>query len=169
MRISARPPSRRRWLTYAGVASAVISGLAGVLGALVGAGATLLAVRLEGRAAAARERRSALVGFGAAVFQLGNFYSMYRELMPADASRARRLWSQVGLSGQGSQLVARFFYLLDAYWTADIRLRTIASPEELEAVSRIEDTIADWEIGEPLPEGWSAAVRELRELVTNSA
>lgn len=94
---------------------------------------------------------------------------MYGELIPADASRARKLWNQFGLSAQANQLVARFFHLLDAYWTADITLRTIATPDELATVSRIEEAIADWEIGERLPPSWSEAVQDLRRLITSSA
>jgi hypothetical protein len=143
----------------------LISASAGVLGAFVGAGGTLLVSRREARAAVDREHREALVGFYAAALRLGHFYSMYAELIPAQANLVVRLKSSLAVSAQGDLLVARLFHLLDAYWAADGRLRTVATLEEVKTLDRFEDAVTEWTMGEPLPDSWPAAAKQLRMLV----
>ena len=143
----------------------LISGLAAVLGALVGTAGALLVARRAATAEAEREHGAALVAYYAAVLQFGQFYAVYADLMPAAAGPIRRLRNVVAVSGYGQLLVARMFHLLDALWTADGRFRRVASAEELRVVAAIEQTIADWQIGHPLPDGWPGAVHRLRALV----
>jgi hypothetical protein len=143
----------------------LISGGAAVLGALVGTSGTLFVARSAAKGEAGREHRAALVAYYAAVMQFGQFYALYADLMPADVGPIRRVRNTVALSAHGQLLVARMFHLLDLMWSADGRLRTVASAEELGVVAAIEETIADWQIGQPLPDSWPTAVRRLRALV----
>jgi hypothetical protein len=143
----------------------LIAAAAGVVGAAVGASATLIVSRREIRGAAERERHDALVGYYSAFVRLGHFYGMYAELMPAQAGRLKQLRNRVALSGEGRHLVERLFRLIDGYWAADARLRSVATPDELDILDGVEDAVAECVIGEALPPSWPAAARQLRLLV----
>jgi hypothetical protein len=50
-------------------------------------------------------------------------------------------------------------------WVANGRLRTVATAEELDVLNEIETVFGNWQIGEPLPEAWSQAIRRLGRLL----
>ena len=143
----------------------LISGAAGVLGAVVGSSATLAVARRDERARREQEHAAAVVGYFAAVNQFAMTYGLLADLLPADARFLERLRGRLQLDATGELLVKRLFGVTDVMWAASGRIRAIASAEELAAVQAIEDVIVEWQIGTPMPDDWPPAVQRLRELV----
>jgi hypothetical protein len=143
----------------------VISAASGVGGAAVGASAALWMHRRDATAAQERERRTALVSLWKAVNSFGVMWQGYGLSMPKRQNWFTQAWHGIQIGGLASLIVQRLWLVMDSVWEATGRFRTVATLEELEVLSEIEDVLATWEIGEPLPEAWGPAVRRLRDLV----
>lgn len=141
----------------------LIAGVSGVGGAAVGAGAILIVQRREAAERREQERRSALVAFYAATNGFALLYDTWAKLRPKGWFADVR----VGIRTLGFQglIVQRLFHVSDQFWDASGRARAVASADELAAIDGVELVIADWQIGEPMPEGWAPAIRRLRALL----
>lgn len=146
---------------------ALISGLSGVGGAFVGASAAVWMHRREMRSAQEAERKAALVGFWAAVNKVAGFNDLWGRLHPGERFGKDMLLNIRTLGSQG-RLIERGWHVHDEFWAASGRAHAVASADELAAISRVEDALADWTFGEPMPDAWGPAIQGFR-LVMQSA
>jgi hypothetical protein len=144
---------------------ALISGLSGVGGAIVGAGASILADRRTEKAQRRRDHDDALVAYWEAVNSYGHLWGSFAKVLPPAKNFLEEALQGLRISGYGAQLVARQFTVADAYWRASGRLRSVATAAELDVVNSVESVISEWEIGSPMPEEFGVQLRRLRALV----
>jgi hypothetical protein len=145
---------------------ALISGLAGVGGAAVGAGATLLVARRSERAQLRRDHDDAILSFWTATATWGSLWSIAANVIPADSNFVQRTFQGIRLSGgYGEQLVERQLSVMEDFWRAMGRVRMAAVAHELRIVSAVETAVGEWNIGEPMPDSFRQALTGLRELV----
>lgn len=87
---------------------ALISALAGVGGAAVGAGATFIVARRSERAQLRRDHHDAILSFWTATATWGSLWSIAANVIPVDSNVVQRTLQGMRLSGgYGEQLVER--------------------------------------------------------------
>jgi hypothetical protein len=141
---------------------ALIGAAAGVGGAAVGGGALLWANRLEAADRREGEHRAALVGLWAAANSLGMLYASVGDTLPKRSDWFSRARYGIQMSGYARMFVERLLDASDRLWKATGNLRTVAMAEELDVLNEIESVFGGWQIGDPLPDGWSPAIQRLR-------
>jgi anti-sigma-K factor RskA len=136
----------------------LISALAGLIGALIGGGAVLLAAHLERRERREQEHRAALARYWAAVNGLGVTMATFA----TPESRVDRIVSNLEQRLHLGRLITRMFAASDAFWQAGGELRAVATADELAAINALEHVMANWKVGEPIPDAWTPAINLLR-------
>lgn len=149
----------------AAATQAIIAGLSGVGGAIIGAGATILADRRAQASVRAREHDDALVGFWAAAAAFAHLWGSVSDLLPADSNLLEKLLQGVQLGGHVTQILERQFAVSDRLFTAMGRVRLLATRDELEVINAIEDAIGEWSIGHPMPDSFRDALPKLRRVI----
>jgi hypothetical protein len=158
-RVSAARAMTNDWLIP------LITAGSGVGGAVVGASSAMWMHRRDAVAVQAREHRAALVALWKAVNSFAVMWQGYGLSMPKRQNWFTHAWHGIQVGGLASPILQRLWLVMDSVWDATGRFRAVATVEELEVLSAIEDVLSGWEIGEPLPEAWTPAVTRLRELV----
>jgi hypothetical protein len=144
----------------------LISGLSGVGGAVVGAGATILVARRSEEAQRRDDHDAAILAFWTAAARFASLWNSIADLLPADANiLEKKLLQGVRISGHTKQLVDRQFVVGDALWEAMGRVRMVATADELDVVNAVEDAVGEWTVGHPMPESFAVALPRLRRLI----
>lgn len=158
---------RRRSLEYVDttVAVAIVAGLSGVLGAVVGAGGTLLVDHLGAERQRSLDHDDALIAYWSAVGSYAHLFSSISSLLPRTENPLRKLAQGVQISGHVGQIVSRQWAVADAFWQASGRVRAIGSAHDLKVVDAVEQAVGDWNFGDSMPDDFAIALRQLRLLV----
>lgn len=149
--------------------TALIAGLSGVGGAVVGAGATIFSERWSRKAERRRDHDDALVAYWTAVASFVHLWGLLAEVVPPTKNFFEQALQGLRISGFAAQLVSRQFSVADAFWHASGRVRAVATAADLEVVNAIEGVVAAWTLGDPMPEAFGPELRRLRELVEDLA
>lgn len=144
---------------------ALISGLSGVGGAVVGSSSTLFVARRADAAQRRRDHDDAILSFWTAVASFGALWSALAGVIPADSNAIAKFLQGLQLGSYGRLLVERQFSVGDAVWHAMGRVRMVATADELRVASAVEDAIGEWQVGHPMPESFGDALGKLRRLV----
>jgi hypothetical protein len=142
----------------------LVTGLAALGGAALGAGAVVWTGVHGERRQEERERRSALVDLYAATNAFGYAWSAWAEIHVEGPLANLRTGARLGGVG-GAAFAGRIWTVTDAFWHASGRLRAVAGADELAALDAIEDVIGMWRFGEPMPESFGHAIRQVRALL----
>jgi hypothetical protein len=153
-------------VAYAGWINPLISGAAGVFGALVGGGVLLRVARGERQERRENEHRAALSEFWAAVHGFASFVAGYPQQSKNPFQQAM---TNVELHIHEGRILERLNAVTDRFWQADGRLRAVASPDELAVMDDLEGIIGTFKLGEPFPdEAWAKTIPRLRALLERS-
>ncbi|HEY2326658.1 MAG TPA: hypothetical protein VGH52_04145 [Gaiellaceae bacterium] len=144
---------------------ALISGLVGVAGALIGAGLTLVVGLRAERRQRKHDHDDALLAFWTAAASFGALWSALAELLPAESNWLKKMQKGLQLNPYAQQLVERQFSVSDAVFHAMGRVRAVGTASELRVVSAVETAIGDWKVGHSMPMDFAAALRDLRILI----
>jgi hypothetical protein len=136
----------------------LISALAGLIGALIGGGAVLLAGHLERKERRQVEHSAAVARYWGAV----NGYATTLAMLASPAGVVGRIELRLEQRRHGGRLIDRMLASSDAFWQAGGTLRAVATPEDMDAIRAIETVIGAWDVGDPVPEDWASAINLLR-------
>jgi hypothetical protein len=162
---SASSASRSRNAVDTSWINPLISGLSGVGGAGVGAGALLRANRRDAAERRAGEHRAALIGVWTAANSVALLYTSWGATLPERDNWFARTRHGIQAGGYAKLVLTRLLDATDRVWEASGRLRTVATAADLEALDAIETVLGDWQIGDPMPDAWGPAIRQLRVLL----
>jgi hypothetical protein len=144
----------------------LISALAGVAGAAVGAGATLLVAWRSERAQRRGDHDDAILSFWTATATWGSLWNVAANVIPAGSNFVERTFQGMRLSGgYGQQLVERQLSVMEDFWRAMGRVRMVATAHERRIIGAVETAVGEWNIGEPMPDSFRSALQDLRALV----
>lgn len=143
----------------------LIGSVSVLLAALIGASALLITHRRDTASKADAERRAALVAFYAAVCNIALFFEVWASLQSRLPRPLAQLQIAIRTLGHHGRLIDRGFRVVERFWAASGRARTVASPDELAKIHAIEAVIADWRFGDPTPKNWPSAIHDVQLLL----
>jgi hypothetical protein len=143
----------------------LISAGAGVLGAAAGGGAILKVARDDRRERRAAERMSALVSLNAALGRLLMMYATWSDLQPKRDNVVTRARLSIQIFGFEKMIVRRLWSAFDASWFAIGRAYAVVGEKDISVIEDVESVLADWHIGDSMPDSVVPAIRRLRALL----